>query len=1343
MIRNALTAIAIFVIILVGMVHAQRVQPVEVPGNPSCADQSVGEAEFKINDGFFKGTFAVPGMGTISVRVVQYKNNSEPKAISWSSTFDVQAVIVKGGSSANIYDYTSLGGLQEDNFLLSPYAHTTQTTISHILFCYRVSHQEIEIAKTIEGDPLSEDLVIPFELTKPSGLKETIAVTVLKGASIGKTTVLTESGLNIVEEPSVRGYEHVSLSTQSVVIPVGGSGRVSFVNKPTITPECHQELTIKKMIAGEPVLADLLIDFILTTPGQSRQTVSVVIPRGETEGSTTVRTAVGVNVVEEPDIPGFEHVGPSEQSVYIPIGGRALLSFVNRREIPVQEITIVKEIEGDPISEDMVIDFILTKPDNRIETVPVVIPHGKNRGSTTVRTEAGLNRVTEPDIPGFVHVSAVSQSVTIPTGCSGQVTFVNKREIPPEQEVTIVKEIQGDPVTQDMVIQFTLTKPGGEIETVTVVVPSGQNSGSTTVSTEAGSNRFEEPDVPGYDHVNGAIQSVDIAVGGNAQVTFVNRRKDAPTSYGCVDGYHYVDGLPPQNGVMVLVNEEGNREWRDEVNELTGCFKFHEIPFGWYDLYPAGEKNRAERIHVWLESQKSCSSHIFRTGTSCRPIFAWYNENEFTSAIVDTPAIGLYGTRDPKVYEYYSHLADRLDIDALVVRLDELMTGDSPNACNDLYKSSLIRGLMDVMRDLKFEFEKFDLKVIAAWDMSKGDLADNIQLLSLLSDSIMTHPSYFSKDDKKPLFFIHDEEMAQELKTIPEIVAFWEKFKYNIDTYLYPHDVMTAFDIYPGDPLIDAVTYIFNYVDVVYPRIDLSDRRPCSWSADGTDTGVKYLEEFYKKIDELPLPVSAGGTWVGLDDRQFSKTHYTVTADGDTVFNYIDKLVFGERFLTNDYTWDLAFENSPYWLIIESLNNYNVGSHIAPSTQYDNKITMDVWDKILKWKKDCYRWDKDENAIRFLRKWYRAEKSSKVRKQILSKAMEYFYDEDYAQAISLVEIVPADFALQFDGVDDVVIVPNEESLSDLEQFTIEFWLKTNLPMQRSRILEKGSWDEYYIGFYEGTGRMAGALRTPVSLSASKMTTAFGPSRSVVQQNRWTHVAAVFDGEKTQIFTNGINEVERTAAFKPRRLLGDLIIGAVKRMNGFEYHFNGLLDDLRIWNIARTSEEIVSDMNNAVSGDEPSLILAYDFNEGSGQIVRDVSSFAHVGYLGVSNASDVSDPTWIESDRPLNTGPGSPYDSNLNKDYSSTGLPFDFELLQNHPNPFNPRTTIVYRLPHETHVRLDVFDISGRLVTNLVDAFQNSGEHSVYWNAATRPSGVYFYQFKAGDFSETRRMILVK
>jgi len=85
----------------------------------------------------------------------------------------------------------------------------------------------------------------------------------------------------------------------------------------------------------------------------------------------------------------------------------------------------------------------------------------------------------------------------------------------------------------------------------------------------------------------------------------------------------------------------------------------------------------------------------------------------------------------------------------------------------------------------------------------------------------------------------------------------------------------------------------------------------------------------------------------------------------------------------------------------------------------------------------------------------------------------------------------------------------------------------------------------------------------------------------------------------------------------------------------------------------------------------------------------------------------------------------------------------YELGQNYPNPFNPTTHIRFNIPETGNTKLTVFNIMGEAVANLVDGVVPAGGHTVSWNAANMPTGVYFYRMESGNFSQTRKLLLVK
>jgi len=92
---------------------------------------------------------------------------------------------------------------------------------------------------------------------------------------------------------------------------------------------------------------------------------------------------------------------------------------------------------------------------------------------------------------------------------------------------------------------------------------------------------------------------------------------------------------------------------------------------------------------------------------------------------------------------------------------------------------------------------------------------------------------------------------------------------------------------------------------------------------------------------------------------------------------------------------------------------------------------------------------------------------------------------------------------------------------------------------------------------------------------------------------------------------------------------------------------------------------------------------------------------------------------------------------------SDHIPIEFSLSQNYPNPFNPNTIIPYQIPERSSVTLKVFDVLGNEVANLLNEEKEAGNYESTFKAGSLSSGVYFYQIKAGDFINTKKMILIK
>ena len=140
-------------------------------------------------------------------------------------------------------------------------------------------------------------------------------------------------------------------------------------------------------------------------------------------------------------------------------------------------------------------------------------------------------------------------------------------------------------------------------------------------------------------------------------------------------------------------------------------------------------------------------------------------------------------------------------------------------------------------------------------------------------------------------------------------------------------------------------------------------------------------------------------------------------------------------------------------------------------------------------------------------------------------------------------------------------------------------------------------------------------------------------------------------------------------------------------------------------------------------------------------------YTYWGRVGANPTAWAEDSFPFEKTGVDNSG-SSPYDSwtltGWGDEAAATSvIPTDFFLSQNYPNPFNPETTIEFGLKENTRVILEVYNIMGQRVAELVDEMMNTGYHSVVWNASLQSSGVYFYYLKAGDFTDVKKCIIMK
>ncbi len=225
----------------------------------------------------------------------------------------------------------------------------------------------------------------------------------------------------------------------------------------------------------------------------------------------------------------------------------------------------------------------------------------------------------------------------------------------------------------------------------------------------------------------------------------------------------------------------------------------------------------------------------------------------------------------------------------------------------------------------------------------------------------------------------------------------------------------------------------------------------------------------------------------------------------------------------------------------------------------------------------------------------------------------------------------ARFALAFDGTNDLVEIPFQAAFNT-PVFTLEAWIKIDEPQvdYLSSILDR--WGFYTSGQVwamwinqDDTYSLwsaSGGVGVPGLLTAGEFAV-----------DRWYHIAYTRDIDGMErLFIDGVKVGEVNFPGDVRAASTPLRIG---HSNGGPLRaFYGCIDEVRIWNIARSAEEITATKNIKLTGNEPGLIGYWDFDEGAGDLAGDLSPSNASGRLGREVGVDDNDPVWVASAAPV-------------------------------------------------------------------------------------------------------------
>lgn len=232
----------------------------------------------------------------------------------------------------------------------------------------------------------------------------------------------------------------------------------------------------------------------------------------------------------------------------------------------------------------------------------------------------------------------------------------------------------------------------------------------------------------------------------------------------------------------------------------------------------------------------------------------------------------------------------------------------------------------------------------------------------------------------------------------------------------------------------------------------------------------------------------------------------------------------------------------------------------------------------------------------------------------------------------------------------------------------------------------------------------------------------GVSNIPLVPNVCYHVAGVRQGSLFSLYLDGVLQSSATYNVGNPSNAGDWNIGWMSTSNVCRC-FPGIIDEVRVWTVARSQAEIQQYMYTSLSGQESNLVGYWAMDDASGNLFLDSSVNSNHGSL-------TDGFIWTDYDcgPTVDTGPE---------------VLTAFDLLPAQPNPFNPSTEISFSLPVTGAAKLSVFDLTGACVAILHNGLTTAGRHTVTFQASDLPSGIYIahLQTEAGQLS--RRVALVK
>ena len=324
----------------------------------------------------------------------------------------------------------------------------------------------------------------------------------------------------------------------------------------------------------------------------------------------------------------------------------------------------------------------------------------------------------------------------------------------------------------------------------------------------------------------------------------------------------------------------------------------------------------------------------------------------------------------------------------------------------------------------------------------------------------------------------------------------------------------------------------------------------------------------------------------------------------------------------------------------------------------------------------------------------------------------------FGKAFSNETLVPA--GLSFDGVDDVVLVPHSDALNQ-KVITVETWVKVNDFKSRKTgnndkrqfiLFKKNKLDYQNEGFAIYLDDKGKRFWVTVS-SKNGIQKHIATEKNTAVSGKWTHLAITADANRVSLYLDGMLAGSAETGFALNFDNEPLFIGDRETPEyselSYSGHFNGQIDEIRVWDYMRSSAQILVDFNKPLTGQEEGIVLYLPFNEGRGSVSEDLAEG--------NSAVLINYPKWIETYK----------DSDL-----SSIIIF--------PNPTKSALNIEFHIPVDEFAEINIYSLSGEKLMHVFSGRVTSGYSSIQADISSISNGTYLCELSYGGKKNTFKFI---